>query len=173
MSVGVFQAAREPTDGPRELPAPAGERRLRIGLIAPGGLDRSGRGDIIPALLDLTERLARHHRVTAVVVRQEPEPCRFPLLGAEVVNLGYMTAAKPGRVSRRCLSRMLAPLGRDGWRFDVLHAFWIAECGVLAALAGRLWRVPVVVSVGGGELVWVPQVAYGGQGDWQCRAQAA
>ena len=146
---------------------------MRIGLIAPGGIDRSGRRDVIPALLSLTERLARHHQVTVVVVRQEPEPCRFPLLGAEVVNLGYMAARKPGRVSLRCLCRMLAALGLDGRRLDVLHAFWIAECGVLAALAGRLWQVPVVVSVGGGELVWVPQVGYGGQGDWQCRVQAA
>src|SRR5713101_2183924 len=111
---------------------------MRIGLIAPGGFDRSGRKEVIPALLSLTERLARHHQVTVVVVRQEPEPSRFPLVGAEVVNLGYMSARRPGRVSLRCVYRMLTTLGADGRRLDVLHAFWIAECGILAALAGRL-----------------------------------
>jgi glycosyltransferase involved in cell wall biosynthesis len=146
---------------------------MRIGLIAPGGFDRSGRKDIIPALLSLTERLARQHQVTVIVVRQEPEPSRFPLLGAEVVNLGYMAARRPGRVSLRCVYRMLTALGTDGRHLDVLHAFWIAECGLLAALAGRLWHVPVVVSVGGGELVWVPEVGYGGRGDWCCRMQTA
>jgi len=173
MRVPSLQARGTPVVPQRGTPASATETTLRIGLIAPGGLDRTGRRDVIPALLSLTERLSRNHRVTVVVVRQEPEPSRFSLLGADVVNLGYMTAARPGRVSLRCLFRMLVALGRDGWSFDVLHAFWIAECGVLAALAGQLWRVPVVVSVGGGELVWVPQVAYGGRGDWQCRAQSA
>jgi glycosyltransferase involved in cell wall biosynthesis len=146
---------------------------MRIGLIAPGGFDRSGRKEVIPALLTLTERLARHHQVTVVVVRQEPEPSRFPLGGAEVINLGYMFARRPGRISLRCVYRMLTSLGTDGRHLDVLHAFWIAECGVLAALAGRLWHIPVVVSVGGGELVWVPEVGYGGRGDWCCRMQTA
>jgi glycosyltransferase involved in cell wall biosynthesis len=149
---------------------------VRIALIAPGGFDRSGRGDVIPALLGLTERLARRHQVTVVVVRQEPEPSRYPLLGAQVVNLGYMAARRPGRVSLRCVARMLSALGGEGRRgrkIDLLHAFWVAECGVLAALAGWRWRVPVVVSVGGGELVWVPEARYGGRGDWWCRLQAS
>ena len=146
---------------------------MRIGLIAPGGFDRRGRNEVIPALVDLTERLARRHQVTVVVVRQEPEPSRYPLAGAQVINLGYMAARRPGRISLRCLAKMLSALADAGPRFDVLHAFWVAECGVLAAAARWRWGMPVVVSVGGGELVWVPQVRYGGQGDWRCRLQAA
>lgn len=146
---------------------------MRIGLIAPGGFDRRGRNEVIPALLDLTERLARRHQVTVVVVRQEPEPSCYPLAGARVINLGYMAARRPGRVSLRCLARMLSALADEGPRLDVLHAFWVAECGALAAAAGWRWGVPVIVSVGGGELVWIPQARYGGQGDWHCRLQAA
>jgi glycosyltransferase involved in cell wall biosynthesis len=144
---------------------------VRIGLLAPGGFDRRGRNEVIPALVSLTERLARRHQVTVVVVRQEPEPSRYPLAGAEVINLGYLAARRPGRVSLRCLARMFSALAAEGPRLDVLHAFWLAECGVLAAAAGWRWRIPVVLSVGGGELVWVPQARYGGRGDWRCRLQ--
>jgi glycosyltransferase involved in cell wall biosynthesis len=145
---------------------------MRIGLIAPGGFDRSGRKAVIPALLNLTERLARRHQVTVVVLHQEPEPCRFPLLGAEVINLGQVPSAWPDLISFHRLHRMMTELGAVGRRLDVLHAFWISECGVLAGLAGRLWRVPVVVSVGGGELAWVPEVGYGGGRHWHSRSQA-
>src|SRR6185312_9234488 len=48
-------------------------------------------------------------------------------------------------------------------RFDVLHAFWATESGLLAALAGRLLRVPTLVSLAGGELVALRDIDYGDQ----------
>jgi glycosyltransferase involved in cell wall biosynthesis len=48
-------------------------------------------------------------------------------------------------------------------RFDVLHAFWATESGLLAAIAGRLLHVPTLVSLAGGELVSLPEVSYGDQ----------
>ncbi len=145
---------------------------MRIGWIVPGGFDRSGRKAVIPALLSLTERLAREHDVTVVVLHQEPEPCRYSLLGAEVVNLGRAPEAWPDLISFPRLRRMMRELATMGRCWDVLHGFWISESGVMAALAGRLWRVPVVVSVGGGELAWVPEVDYGGGRHWYCQSQA-
>ncbi|ETX03827.1 MAG: hypothetical protein ETSY2_32360 [Candidatus Entotheonella gemina] len=145
---------------------------MRIGWIVPGGFDRRGRKAVIPALLSLTERLARHHDVTVVVLHQEPEPCRYPLLGAEVINLGAVPNAWPDIVSFERLRRMMTELEAVGRHLDVLHGFWISETGVLAVLAGRLWQVPVVVSVGGGELIWVPEIGYGGGRHWYSRSQA-
>jgi glycosyltransferase involved in cell wall biosynthesis len=90
-----------------------------------------------------------------------------------VLNIGQVSGRWPVLVTLQRLRRMMTALSATGRGFDVLHAFWIAECGVLATLAGRLWRVPVVVSVGGGELVWIPEVAYGGQGHWHKRLQTS
>jgi glycosyltransferase involved in cell wall biosynthesis len=47
--------------------------------------------------------------------------------------------------------------------FDVLHGLWADEPGFLAVIAGRLVRVPSLVSVLGGELVGMPEIGYGGQ----------
>jgi hypothetical protein len=55
---------------------------MRVGLIVTGGVDRSGRAHIIPALLWLIERLARRHELHVYALRYHREPCVYPLLGA-------------------------------------------------------------------------------------------
>jgi glycosyltransferase involved in cell wall biosynthesis len=47
--------------------------------------------------------------------------------------------------------------------FDVLHAFWAVPCGSIAALAGRTLGVPVITHIAGGELIALPDIAYGGR----------
>jgi glycosyltransferase involved in cell wall biosynthesis len=47
--------------------------------------------------------------------------------------------------------------------FDVLHGLWADEPGALAVIAGRLTRVPSVVSLMGGELIGLADIGYGGQ----------
>lgn len=146
---------------------------MRIALIVPGGVDRSGRERVIPVLLALIRRLARRHQVFVIALEQEREWCRYPLLGATVINLGQVNGR--GRVARWMirLRRLIAALRSEGGHFDVLHAFWVRGQGSLAAAAGRLFRVPVVVSIGGGELVWLPSIGYGGQGSWLGRREAS
>lgn len=144
---------------------------MRIALIVPGGVDRSGRERVIPALLWLIERLARQHDVLVVALHQEPEPSRYSLLGAQVVNLGQVTRGPRGVGSVQRLRRLMPILASNGLGFDVLHGFSVGEAGLLAGVAGRLLRVPVVVSVMGGELVWLRQIGYGGQRNWRSRAR--
>jgi glycosyltransferase involved in cell wall biosynthesis len=142
---------------------------VRIALIVPGGVDRSGRVRVIPVLLALIERLARHHQVRVITLNQEPEPCEYPLLGAQVVNLGLVAQTPIVSWARR-LKRVLSALRLGGGRFDILHAFWADGPGTLGIAAGVLLGIPVVVSIGGGELVWLPEIPYGGQGHWRSRA---
>ena len=109
---------------------------MKIAILTPGGVDRSGTGKVIPCLLALIERLARRgHEVHVFAAAQEPEPGQWPLLGATVRNAGR------------------AP-------FDVVHAFW-ARYGAVAALLRLIIRVPVVLTLPGGDVTDLREIGYG------------
>ncbi len=143
---------------------------MRIALIVPGGVDRSGRERVIPGLLCLIERLAARHRLLVIALEQEAAPSRYELLGAQVVNLGRSTTRLPGRGLAQRLRQSLVSLKAHGGA-DVIHAFWLGATSTLALGVGRWRNIPVVASIGGGELVWLPDIGYGGAGSWRHRQQ--
>src|SRR4051794_33460917 len=144
---------------------------MKIALVVPGGVDRSGRERVVPVLLWLIERLARRHSVHVVVLDYYAEPCDYGLLGAAVHDVGRVTGP-PGlrrvRLARR-LSRTLAQHGP----FDVVHAYWGMPAGVVAASVGRRLGVPVVATLSSGELVRFDDIRYGLQRRWIDRRAVA
>ncbi|MDP2957639.1 MAG: glycosyltransferase family 4 protein, partial [Longimicrobiales bacterium] len=126
----------------------------RIGLVVPGGVDRSGTHRVIPYLVEFITALARRHDVRVIALRQEPAPGGWMLGDAEVRNIG----ARPRRL------RALALLSREHRRrpFDVLHGFALVPQGALVALAGRLLGVPWVVEAPGGEFADLSDIGFGG-----------
>jgi glycosyltransferase involved in cell wall biosynthesis len=135
---------------------------MRIALIVPGGVDPSAKVRVIPVLLALIERLTKRHQVLVVAVHQEPQPSAYDLLGAHVVNLGALPKGRLRNWGVR-LRQFLAALKSYGGNFDVIHAVWAHPCGSLAVAAAAWLDVPVVVSIGGGELAGLPEIDYGGQ----------
>lgn len=155
--------------------APGG--RLRLALVVPGGVDESGERRVIPVLLHLIERLAARHDVHVIALRQYDVPRTYPLLGARVTNLGLPRrfARVPGWVHAfryRALADALSAL-----RPDVIHAFWATGPGAMATFAGGRLGVPTLVSLAGGELVALADIAYGAQlsmrGRWLVRGTLA
>ncbi len=129
---------------------------MKIAIVVPGGVDRSGTHRVIPCLLWLIERLVRAgDEVHVFALGQEPTPGRWQLLGADIRNAG----ARPRRL--RTLAALLAEHRRA--RFEVVHAFWAGAPGVAAAAFARLARVPLVVSMPGGDLTALPDIDYGVQ----------
>jgi len=126
---------------------------MRVALILPGGVDRSGTHRVIPVLVALAERLAAAIDVHVFALRQEDLPSRYALRGFPVTNIGV------GRTRFRAVRAVLAEHRRR--RFDVLHAFWAGGPGQVAVAAGALARRPVMVHVAGGELARLPAVGYG------------
>jgi glycosyltransferase involved in cell wall biosynthesis len=147
---------------------------MKLAIIVPGGFDPSGRARVIPALLWLVERLAERNEVHVFVTADAPAPSVYRLAGATVHVLGGAAGLPVVRTLRRwrVLVCELAVVARSG-RIDVVHGFWAGTSGVLAVLAGRRIAAPSVVSIGGGELVWLPDLGYGGQGHWRSRMLAA
>lgn len=134
---------------------------MRIALVVPGGVDRSGEYRVIPALLTLIGQLARSHDVQVVALHQERAPAEWSLCGARIHNIGAP------RTRTRALRTLLALHRRSA--FDVIQSIWSGYCGLIAVTAGRLLRVPSVVHVAGGELIALGDIGYGGALRWQGR----
>ena len=140
--------------------APA-EARVKIALIVPGGVDRSGEYRVIPALLALISRLAAVHDVHVYALRQEPRSGSWELAGAHIHNIGA------GHTRRRALQSLRAEHRRGP--FDVIQSIWSDSCGLIAVIAATLLRLPCAVHVAGGEPVALPDIAYGGRLTWRGR----
>jgi glycosyltransferase involved in cell wall biosynthesis len=125
---------------------------VKIAVVVPGGVDRSGTHRVIPAVLWVAEALTREHAVHIFALRQEPMPGRWRLGDAHVTNVGR----------RPRLLRAVPAIVREHRRapFDFLWALW-AEAGVPAAVAGRILRRPVLLHLIGGDVVALPAVPYG------------
>jgi glycosyltransferase involved in cell wall biosynthesis len=140
---------------------------VKVALLVPGGVDRSGEVRVIPALVALIERFARGHEVHVFATHQEPEPAKWSLRGAVIHNIGQRGA--------RAL-RALATLRREHalGAFDVVQSIWAGNHALLAVAFGRLSRLPALVHVAGGELVAIPDIGYGGaQSPWSRMRETA
>jgi glycosyltransferase involved in cell wall biosynthesis len=128
---------------------------LNIALVVPGGVDRSGEYRVIPALLALIGRLSRVHEVQVFALRQEPRAAHWSMLGARIENIGEpWPAARAVFAIRRQHRRM---------PFDLVHCIWAGDSAFAGVLAARALRIPVLVHLAGGELVALPDIAYGGR----------
>jgi glycosyltransferase involved in cell wall biosynthesis len=128
---------------------------MKIALVVPGGVDRSGTERVIPCLLWLIERLTKGgDEVHVFALNQEPEPGEWSLLGAAVHNAGRQPRL-------RTLRAMLREHRRA--RFDVVHAFWAGAPGQVASAFGAITGIPFVVTLPGGDLAAIPDIGYGAQ----------
>jgi glycosyltransferase involved in cell wall biosynthesis len=135
---------------------------MNVGLVVPG-YSANAADWCIPALRHFSRALTEHASVRVIAVRYPYRTDRYCIEGSEVIALG---GADRRRVLTAALwQRTLATLRTEHARrpFDVLHAFWATESGLLAALAGRLLGVPTLVSLAGGELVALRDIGYGDQ----------
>ena len=137
--------------------------RMRIGLVVAGGVDRSGRERVTPALLWLIERLARRHELHVFVLHYYPAPCDYPLLGATVHDIGRVGGPRGLRRWRQ-RRRLAAAVAAHG-PFDVLHAYQGLPAAVTSPIGRRL-GVPAVVTLDSGELTAIDDIGYGLQRRW-------
>jgi glycosyltransferase involved in cell wall biosynthesis len=141
---------------------------VRIVLVVPGGVGADGVHEVIPALLSLVRRLAGRHEVLVIATEQVTARPSYELEGARILALGRSRRGPIGRarVAWRTISAIRS------FRPDVVHAFWLGSGSTGAIVAGRMLRVPVVASLGGGELVALPRIGYGGSRSWRGRRHA-
>lgn len=139
---------------------PSPPRRLRVGYLLPGF---SAHDDdwAIPVQQELVATLQGKADVRVIPLRYPHTNTPYTLDGVPVYPLGGAQGRGWGRLKlwARAL-RLLRRLHRET-PFDVLHATWADETGLLAVWAGRLLGIPSVVSIVGGELVAFHDIEYG------------
>ncbi|MCD0278164.1 glycosyltransferase family 4 protein [Xanthomonas melonis] len=138
---------------------------MKLALVVPGGVDRSGDRRVIPVVLTLIEWLARNHQVHVFVLHQEPLPGSWTLRGATIHNIGATCTRL----------RAIAAI-RDEHRrvpFDVIQAIFSGHCSLIAVAAATLLQRPSVVHIAGGELVALHAIGYGGRRRWRGRLREA
>jgi glycosyltransferase involved in cell wall biosynthesis len=134
---------------------------MKLALVVPGGVDRSGTERVIPVLLWLIERLVRAgDEVHVFALKQEPEPGTWPLLGATIHNAGKQPRRRTLQAMRREDRR--AP-------FDIVHAFWAGAPGQVAAAFNAVTGVPFAVTLPGGDLAAILDIGYGALLRWRSR----
>jgi len=135
---------------------------LKVGLIVPG-FSAHEQDWCIPALLDYVRVLAAHSDVHVFTLRWPERGGRYPVFGATVHAMDgrKQMGAKVMDLWLRAFRELAAEHRRAP--FDVLHAFWADEPGWVAAWVGERLRVPVIISLAGGELVGLPELGYGSQ----------
>jgi glycosyltransferase involved in cell wall biosynthesis len=138
---------------------------MKIALVVPGGVDRSGEYRVIPALLALMKRLTPHCELHVFALRQERLPDEWRLGRARVHNIGG-GLTQPRAVMAILREHHVAP-------FHVVHSLWAGACGAVAVSAARILRIPSVVHIAGGELIALPDIAYGGRRTWRGRLREA
>lgn len=136
---------------------------MRVALVVPGGVDRSGEYRVIPALIALLTRLSCEHEVHVFALAQEPQAGEWQLAGAHIHNIG-----RP-----RTYTRTVAALvsRHRTVHFDLIHAIWSGTCGLVAVAAGALLRIPTLIHLAGGELAAIPDIGYGGLQRWRGAVQ--
>ncbi len=133
---------------------------MRVGIILPGF--SSDENDwAIPVQLNLVRELAQHDEVRVLTLRYPHRRDLYTVFGAAVNSLGVGQVRGLGRL--KLWADALQTLRRlhHEQPFDVLHAMWADETGLIAAWAGRWLGIPVVVSIAGGELVGFDDLGYG------------
>ncbi len=136
---------------------------MKLALVVPGGVDRSGEYRVIPALLALLERLSVHHELHVFALNQEPAPGAWDLLGARIHNIGR--GATRVRAVRAILREHRAS------PFGLVQSFFSGACGLVAVSAARMLGIPSTVHVAGGEPVRLPDIRFGGRLTWRGRLQ--
>jgi len=139
---------------------------MRIALITPGGVDRTGSHRVIPCMLWLIERLTRAgHDVQIIALHQEPRPAQWRLFDAKVHNIGRRPRTLRG------IAQLLAL--HSAKPFDVIHAFWAGVPGLIGGIARVVADIPMVLTLPGGDVVRLPEIGYGGHLTLRSRARTA
>jgi glycosyltransferase involved in cell wall biosynthesis len=133
---------------------------MNIGILLPG-FSGDEADWAIPVQSNLVREMAKGDDVRVLALRYPHRRDCYSIYGATVYSLGVGQVRGFRRLTLWWDAlRTLRRLHREK-PFDVLHAMWADETGLIAVWAGRWLGIPVIVSIAGGELARLDDIGYG------------
>lgn len=133
---------------------------MRVGILLPG-FSSSEQDWAIPVQLNLVREMSADEDVRVLALRYPFRRDCYSIYGATVYSLGVGQVRSWRRLKLWADALLTLRHLHHKKPFDVLHAMWADETGLIAAWAGRMLGIPVVVSIAGGELVGFEDLGYG------------
>ncbi|MFN8342199.1 MAG: glycosyltransferase family 4 protein [Cyclobacteriaceae bacterium] len=129
------------------------KNRLHIAWIVPGGIGTGALQEGVPVLQQTVTALAQEHDVKVYSL--------FPV-SSTYKPAGFGLWSAPYRRWTSVL-RLLWQVRNDhrSRPFDVVHGFWIRPGGLMAVVLQQWLHIPAVVTVQGGDAVYLPSIQYG------------
>ncbi len=133
---------------------------IRAAVFIPGGVGDPSTPMHVPAQVDLISRLSRCSELMVYsLIKPDGIDRPFTCGNAEVKFVRARYNSPKAVIAEAYLRSFLADHRRRP--FDLVHGIWALPCGALAVLAGRIVRIPSVVSLQGGEAASLSEINYG------------
>jgi glycosyltransferase involved in cell wall biosynthesis len=133
---------------------------LNVAVVVPG-FSANESDWCIPALLEYVRCMSQLASVHVFTLRWPEWSGHYSVFGARVHALGGRAHLGLGAAALWLKAVREIQIEHRKRAFDIVHAFWADEPGWVAVLAGRILKIPVVVSLAGGELSGLKDIGYG------------
>jgi len=129
----------------------------RIAIIVPGGIGNGKFLQGVPSMVNLIERLSQDFEIVV-----------YSLIKTEIkeVSKNYKLKSIPTSITSPSWVKVLLLLPlflKDHLinKYDLVHAFWALPAGLFAVKLSKLFKIPCIVTLQGGETANLPEINYG------------
>ena len=132
------------------------DSKSNIAIVVPGGIEMD---ENIPSLIDLLYRLSEFYHLRIYSFSQHaPHP---KLLSVQCSFCFPPTILEKSRVLTFLYFLWRMRSDHRKLKFRAVHGFWVFAQGLTAVIAGKLLHIHCLLSLPGGDIVYVPSIRYG------------
>jgi len=139
----------------------------RVAIIVPGGIGNGKFLQGVPSMVNLIERLSHDFEITVYSFQPEADEL-LTQIKTEIneVSKNFKLISIPANIKSSRWIKVLFLLSRfliDNTinRYDLVHAFWALPAGLIAVKLSKIFKIPCIVTLQGGETANLPEINYG------------
>jgi len=139
----------------------------RVAIIVPGGIGNGKFLQGVPSMVNLIERLSHDFEITVYSFQPEAdEPLAQIKTEIKEVSKNFKLKSIPTNIKLSSWIKALLLLFRfliDYMinRYDLVHAFWALPAGLISVKLSKIFNIPCIVTLQGGETANLPEINYG------------